>query len=102
MKAGLALSPGIPVSYLEECLGALDFVLMMAVNPGFAGQKMVPDHSAKTARVASVTQKAGREIGIIVDGNTTIENARNMLKAGATGLVTGTSFHDEGRRPKDL
>lgn len=91
LKAGLALSPGVSVAFLEECLSILDFVLIMAVNPGFAGQKMVPDHLDKIRRVRSITNRAEQKVEIIVDGNTTIENAKNMLNAGATGFVTGTS-----------
>ncbi len=91
LKAGLALSPGVSVGYLEECLNVLDFVLIMAVNPGFAGQKMVPDHLDKIRRVRAVTSKAAQKVEIIVDGNTTLENAKNMFQAGASGFVTGTS-----------
>jgi ribulose-phosphate 3-epimerase len=91
LRAGLALSPGISVSYLEECLSVLDFVLIMAVNPGFAGQKMVPDHLDKIRRVCRAVGRADHKIEIIVDGNTTAENAKDMHHAGATGFVTGTS-----------
>ena len=91
LRAGLALSPGIPVSYVQECLSVLDFVLVMAVNPGFAGQKMVPDHLEKLSSLSEITKKAGHPIDIIIDGNTTPENAKAMYRAGATGFVTGTS-----------
>ncbi len=91
VRSGLALSPGISVGYLEECLSVLDFVLIMAVNPGFAGQKMVPDHLDKIRRIRDVVGAADHKIEIIVDGNTTVENAKNMYRAGATGFVTGTS-----------
>ena len=50
-KAGLVLNPGTPVSYLEECMDLLDYVTLMTVNPGFAGQKMVPDAPQKIRRV---------------------------------------------------
>ena len=91
IKAGLALSPGVSVGYLEECLNVLDFVLIMAVNPGFAGQKMVPDHLDKIRRVRAAVSRAPHDVEIVVDGNTTLENAKDMLRAGASGLVTGTS-----------
>lgn len=91
MHAGLALGPAIPVSYIEECLSVIDFVLVMAVSPGFAGQKMVPDHLEKLRRIHEITSRADHPVDIVIDGNTTVENARNMLHAGATGLVTGTS-----------
>jgi ribulose-phosphate 3-epimerase len=91
VSAGLALSPGVPVGYLEECLDVLDFVMVMAVSPGFAGQKMVPDHLAKLRRIAEITSRANHPIGIVVDGNTTPSNARRMHEAGAAGFVVGTS-----------
>jgi len=91
LRTGLAISPAISLSYVEECLDLLDFVLVMAVNPGFAGQKMVASHLGKLRRLAAITSQADHEIDIIVDGNTTIENARKMIANGATGVVTGTS-----------
>lgn len=91
VRAGLALSPGVPVGYVEECLDLLDFVLVMAVSPGFAGQKMVPDHLQKLRRIKMIVEKADHPIDIIIDGNTTPENARKMIASGATGLVVGTS-----------
>ena len=90
-RAGIVLSPGTPVEYITEMAGVLDFILVMAVNPGFAGQKMVPDHLPKLRRIRELVDAAGRQIDIIIDGNTTPENARKMIEAGAPGLVTGTS-----------
>ena len=90
-RAGIVLSPGEPVSWVEEMAGVLDFVLVMAVNPGFAGQKMVPDHLEKLKRIREIIDRSGKNIDLIVDGNTTTENAPRMLEAGADGLVVGTS-----------
>ena len=91
IKAGLAISPGTSVDYIENCLEVLDFILVMAVNPGFAGQKMVPDHLKKLAKIKEVVDKAAHKIEIIVDGNTTVPNSISMLEAGADSLVVGTS-----------
>lgn len=90
-RAGIALSPAISVSYVREMASVLDFVLVMAVNPGFAGQKMVPDHLDKLRRLREEIDVIQRPIDVIVDGNTIPENSKKMLAAGATGLVTGTS-----------
>ena len=90
-KAGLVLSPGVPVDWVRECLSVTDFVIIMAVSPGFAGQKMVPDHLDKLRRVAEITAQADHPIEIVIDGNTTVPNAKKMLEAGATGLIVGTS-----------
>lgn len=90
-RAGIALSPGVPVSYIDEMGAYLDFVLVMAVNPGFAGQKMLCDHLDKLRRVRAAVARFDQKIEIIVDGNTTAANGISMLRSGATGLVIGTS-----------
>ena len=72
-------------------LSVVDYVMVMAVNPGFAGQKMVPDHLDKLRRVRQILDAHGRDIPIFVDGNTTAENAKKMIAAGATGIVGGTA-----------
>lgn len=91
VRAGLALSPAVPVSYVEECRSVIDFVLVMAVSPGFAGQKMVPDHLDKLKRIHDLSMSGDKPFDIIIDGNTTPQNAKKMVAAGATGLVVGTS-----------
>ncbi len=91
IRAGYALSPNAPAACVEEALGMLDFVMAMAVNPGFAGQIMVSDHLEKLRSLRAALDRADRRIELTVDGNTSIENAREMLRAGATGLVAGTA-----------
>ena len=86
-KAGIALNPGTPVQYVEEMKSVLDFILVMAVEPGFAGQKMVPDHLDKLRRIRSIIDDSNLDIDIIVDGNTTIENSKKMLDAEQQGLL---------------
>lgn len=95
-KAGIALSPATPVSWLEEMLGVVDYVMVMAVNPGFAGQKMVPDHLDKLRRIRKILDAHGVDIPVFVDGNTTVENAKKMIAAGATGIVGGTASMFKG------
>lgn len=89
--AGLVINPGTPLSYLEECIDLLDYVTLMTVNPGFAGQVMVPSAPAKIRRTRELLDKYGKKIDIVVDGNTTLENARIMKEAGANNFVVGTS-----------
>lgn len=91
VKAGLAISPAVSTDYIVNCLPAIDYILFMSINPGFAGQVMLPNALEKLARVSEICKQADHKIEIIVDGNTNIENARKMIAAGATGLVTGTS-----------
>jgi ribulose-phosphate 3-epimerase len=90
-KAGIALSPGTSVEYVQNLADVLDFVLVMAVNPGFAGQKMVDGHLDKLRRICDIIAATGKRIDVIIDGNTTVANSKLMIEAGATGLVTGTS-----------
>lgn len=90
-RAGYAINPGTPLSYIEEVLDELDYILIMAVNPGFAGQTMVDSHLDKLKRIKEMVNSADRNIDLVIDGNTTIENAKKMVNAGATGLVVGTS-----------
>ncbi len=89
--AGLVLNPGTPVSFLEENLDQLDYVTLMTVNPGFAGQTMAPNALDKLPRVRGLLERSGREIDLFVDGNTTFKNASRMSRAGANGFVVGTS-----------
>jgi len=91
LKAGLAISPATSVDYIENCLEVLDFVLVMAVNPGFAGQKMVPDHLDKLDKIKKIVDKANHKIELEIDGNTTAENSIKMLAHGADSFVAGTS-----------
>lgn len=88
-KAGIVLNPSTPINFIDEVVDLLDFVLVMAVNPGFAGQKMVDSHLSKLQRINK--NLSNRDIDIIIDGNTTQENAKLMIESGATGLVVGTS-----------
>ena len=88
----VALSPSTPCEVLAELIDSIDGVLIMAVNPGFAGQKMIPETISKIRRarelLSSLTE---REIFIEVDGNVSIENGRLMRDAGADIFVGGTS-----------
>jgi ribulose-phosphate 3-epimerase len=63
----------------------------MGVTPGFADQKLIPNGLEKIARVREILDRADPHIELVIDGNTTIDNARKMLAAGADSLVTGTS-----------
>ena len=88
----VALSPATPCEFLHDVIDDIDGVLIMAVNPGFAGQKMIPQTISKIKRtrdfLSSLTE---REIFIEVDGNVSIENGRKMREAGADIFVLGTS-----------
>ncbi len=88
----VALDPGTPLCAVEEVLPDIDMLLLMSVNPGFAGQKLVPQVLPKIERARRMLIEAGRgDVLIELDGNVSLENARRMRKAGADIYVAGTS-----------
>lgn len=89
MERGVALNPASPVESLVEILPWLDFVLVMSVNPGFGGQSFIAESVAKVARLRAML--GGDTIDITVDGGVDASNARDLVVAGATTLVAGTS-----------
>ena len=91
-RALLAINPATPVEVATDVLDDIDGLLIMAVNPGFAGQKMIPHSIEKIKRARAFLDANGREDAEIeVDGNVSIENAQAMLAAGADVFVLGTS-----------
>ena len=91
-RAAVAINPATPISALEEILPELDMVLIMSVNPGFAGQKIVPTSFEKIRKMRSVLNNCGFcNILIEVDGNCSFENVPRMYEAGADIFVVGTS-----------
>ncbi|MGC9359071.1 MAG: ribulose-phosphate 3-epimerase [Anaerolineae bacterium] len=89
--AGVALNPATPLETLEYVLDDLDLLLIMTVNPGFTGQWLVPSMLGKIADARRMLTKHGLQTDIQVDGNVSLENARDMVRAGANWLVGGTS-----------
>ena len=91
-KPLLALNPGTPVEFAADVLDDVDGLLLMTVNPGFAGQKMVPHSLAKIAHARAWLNGNGRtDAEIEVDGNVSLKNAVLMKEAGANIFVAGTS-----------
>lgn len=91
-KTLLAINPATPVEAAADVLDDIDGVLVMTVNPGFAGQKMIPHSIDKIARVRAFLDDNGRaDAEIEVDGNVSISNAQRMKAAGANIFVAGTS-----------
>lgn len=91
-KAFLAINPGTAASVILPMLSVMDGVLVMTVNPGFAGQKLVGSTLAKITEVRELAAKAGRDDLLIeTDGNVSFENAVRMSRAGADIFVAGTS-----------
>lgn len=89
VRAGVAINPATPLSALDYVLDSLDFVLVMTVNPGFAGQKLFCGALRKIADCRRIL--AGRPVTIEVDGNVSFANIPGMVAAGADELVAGSS-----------
>lgn len=91
-KPAVALNPATPIYSIEDILDDIHMILIMTVNPGFAGQKLVPATLKKIARLKQYLLENGHEnIEIEVDGNVSYDNAKKMRAAGADIFVVGTS-----------
>jgi ribulose-phosphate 3-epimerase len=90
-RAGVAINPATPVSALEHVIDDVDLILIMSVNPGFGGQKFIPESLNKLRQARALI--GGRPIDLEVDGGVSTENARALADAGANVLVAGTSVY---------
>ena len=91
VRAGVALNPATSLATLEYVMEDVDFLVVMTVNPGFFGQKLVPSALRKIADARALCERHGRAIPVCVDGNVSFEHAPKMVAAGADFLVAGTS-----------
>ncbi len=89
VKAGVALNPSTPISSLECVLDRIDLVCLMSVNPGFGGQKFIPNTVNKVRRLRELL--GDRPVEIEIDGGVTKETAGALIEAGADVLVAGTA-----------
>ncbi len=90
-KAGVSLNPATPVSVVEPVLDLLDLILVMSVNPGFGGQKFIPQALDKLSALRRLIDESGRAIDLEVDGGINRETAPQAIAAGADLLVAGTA-----------
>jgi len=93
-KAGVVLNPGTSESAIEHVIDLVDLILVMSVNPGFGGQKFIPDATQKIRRLRAMA--GARPIDIEVDGGITPETAAAVVAAGANVLVAGTAVFKGG------
>jgi ribulose-phosphate 3-epimerase len=98
LRAGVALNPATSLTTIEEVLPDLDLVLLMTVNPGFGGQKFIPQTLDKIRRCRALLDAAGSGADLSVDGGIGVKNAAEVVAAGATALVAGTALfgHPQG------
>ena len=91
VKAGVSINPATPVSTLECVLEDLDLVLIMSVNPGFGGQKFIPQTLQKVKELAAIKKERGLDFAIEIDGGVTLANAKEVMDAGVEIAVAGSA-----------
>ncbi len=96
IRAGVVLNPSTPLSALDEILAEADYVLLMSVNPGFAGQAFLPASIEKVRRLRTLVEERGLSTTIEVDGGVDSGNARALVDAGAEILVAGSAVFSGG------
>ncbi|MEY4649874.1 MAG: D-ribulose-5-phosphate 3-epimerase [Pseudomonadota bacterium] len=100
-KSGLVFNPATPLDYLDHVMDKIDMVLLMSVNPGFGGQKFIPEtlNKLKIARqkIDAYYEKTGRQIWLEVDGGVNANNIAEIAKAGADTFVAGSAIFGAGK-----
>ena len=105
VKAGVSINPATPVSSLECILEDVDLVLIMSVNPGFGGQKFIPQTLNKVRELAAFKKERGLQFAIEIDGGVTLNNAKEVMDAGVEIAVAGSAVfgaEDVVQRVKDF
>jgi ribulose-phosphate 3-epimerase len=93
-KAGVVLNPATPVSMLREVIDIADYVLIMSVNPGFGGQRFIPNSLKKVRELGALKRELGLPLPIEIDGGVSLENVGEVVRAGVNWVVAGsTIFH---------
>ena len=103
-QAGVAINPGTPVAAVQELLPMLDMVMVMSVNPGFAGQSFIPESVGKIRSLRNIIDQSGLAAQVEVDGGIKADwTAQESVKAGATILVAGSAiFNDRESVPEAM
>ena len=89
--AGVALNPSTPIEMIRHILPKVDMVLIMTVNPGFGGQKLIPYTIDKIRELKVLLDRLSLKTDIEVDGGITLANVRQVLEAGANIIVAGSA-----------
>ncbi len=92
-KAGLVFNPATPLHYLDHVLDKIDLVLIMSVNPGFGGQKFIPEALNKLRLVREKITQSGRDIWLEIDGGVKVDNIAEIAAAGADTFVAGSAIY---------
>ena len=92
-KAGLVFNPATSLSYMDHVMDKLDMVLIMSVNPGFGGQKFIPEALKKLAEARRRIDESGRDIWLEIDGGVKVDNIAEIARAGADTFVAGSAIY---------
>ena len=90
-KAGMSIKPQTPVETVRKYLGKLDMLLVMTVEPGFGGQKYIPESTERIRQIRQMADEQGLNLNIQVDGGITHDNVKVALDAGANVIVAGSA-----------
>lgn len=103
-KVGVSIKPATPVSSLDNLLDKVDMVLIMSVEPGFGGQKFIPESLDKIAELRNNLNERGLDVDIQVDGGIYTHNVEEVIKAGANIIVAGSAVFngDVAQNTKDM
>jgi len=96
-KAGLVFNPATPLHYLDHVLDKLDLILIMSVNPGFGGQKFIPEALNKLKAVRQRIDASGKDIMLEIDGGVKVDNIAEIARAGADTFVAGSAIYQAGK-----
>ncbi|HET9113337.1 MAG TPA: ribulose-phosphate 3-epimerase [Burkholderiales bacterium] len=91
-KAGLVFNPATSLSYLDYVMDKVDMILLMSVNPGFGGQKFIPETLNKIRAARQRIDASGRDIWLEVDGGVKVDNIAEVARAGADVFVAGSAI----------
>ena len=90
-RAGMSIKPKTPVEVVRKYLSKIDMLLVMTVEPGFGGQKYIPESTERIRRVREMAEEMGLDLDIQVDGGITVDNAKVVMDAGANVIVAGSA-----------
>ena len=89
VKSGIALNPATPLNVIEYLINKIDFLLLMTVNPGFGGQKFIPEMFGKIEKARKIIDNQKKSISLEVDGGINFNNISKVIEAGAEIIVVG-------------
>jgi ribulose-phosphate 3-epimerase len=100
-RAGVVINPATPVDTLSEVFDIVDYILVMSVNPGFGGQKFIPETLGKVRKLADIRSHRGYAYRIEIDGGVALDTVTEIVQAGAEILVAGNAVFGKGDAKKN-